>query len=357
MSTKLNLEILKETQEDSKELLDLLKDSDINKEVLKRLYSSVKNKKESLVEKEYWTIQEIGSIGRYPKRKAQEIQKQVETINLATFAYHFILGQGLEEALDAFFVSILPFGCKIIKRDVQLYFKLRLELFLNESIERLKEDAGYDLLQLLNDHFPLDLSRYGPHLSEDDDNVMIVIESATIRKKIKTDLKRIVSEHVPQPRPLTDELLAYMRERIERLEHPEKFQENKPPLSFMDELPGARVLIEADFEEPWEPTCPLETERRQTRAIRMTHANNISLNEPTELNLRKERENWTAEEEEALEEGLREVKGPFWVTIKEHVHPKLVSRTNVQIKDKAHGEMKKRKREGLELGPFASLIP
>lgn len=43
MSTKLNLEILKETQEDSKELLDLLKDSDINKEVLKRLYSSVKS--------------------------------------------------------------------------------------------------------------------------------------------------------------------------------------------------------------------------------------------------------------------------------------------------------------------------
>jgi hypothetical protein len=103
---------------------------------------------------------------------------------LATFAYHFILGQGLEEALDAFFVSILPFGCKIIKRDVQLYFKLRLELFLNESIERLKEDASYDLLQLLNDHFPLDLSSYGPHLSEDDDNVMIVIESATIRKKV-----------------------------------------------------------------------------------------------------------------------------------------------------------------------------
>jgi uncharacterized protein (DUF1778 family) len=43
MSTKFNLEILKETQEDSKELLDLLKDSDNNKEVLKRLYSSVKS--------------------------------------------------------------------------------------------------------------------------------------------------------------------------------------------------------------------------------------------------------------------------------------------------------------------------
>ncbi|KAI8976469.1 hypothetical protein BDB01DRAFT_347763 [Pilobolus umbonatus] len=71
---------------------------------------------------------------------------------------------------------------------------------------------------------------------------------------------------------------------------------------------------------------------------------------------RKEAVPWTAEEVEALEVGILSYKGPYWASIRDFVKPRLDNRTNVQIKDKARNELKKRQRENLPLDCYGCLL-
>ena len=63
---------------------------------------------------------------------------------------------------------------------------------------------------------------------------------------------------------------------------------------------------------------------------------------------------WTAEEVDALEEGLG-LYGGQWALIKNVYKDALCNRTNVQIKDKARNELNYRKKAGEPLGVYAQL--
>src|SRR2546425_1275688 len=60
---------------------------------------------------------------------------------------------------------------------------------------------------------------------------------------------------------------------------------------------------------------------------------------------------WSQEELDALEEGMKKF-GTNWILILNMDSGLLNNRTNVQLKDKARNEKRRREREGIPLGVF-----
>ncbi|KAI9271340.1 hypothetical protein BY458DRAFT_555707 [Sporodiniella umbellata] len=346
-----------------------------------------------------------------PRKVAKKYHQTLEEINVATFAYLYHTNTQVEECLAHFFTAILPFHVKVIERDVELYFQLKLDLFLNH----VSESHHKNMKELLNRYFPLDLLKYGDHLENNMENFIIPKKALELRTKIRNDLKQLLIEHEKQPNSVYVYFLAYIRERIEKFEHPEKFE--RWPMSYMEELPSSRVLVQMDWDSPVDHTNELseddsyedesgsvdeeqyerivqesfnnepseedelresedemiETEKeeqekrkntQQTRrdrrrvsfAVRTPCGPSSTINVPNNLKLRKEREPWTLKEIQALETGIVQIKKPLWVDIKNRVAPSLDNRSNAQIKDKAYGEIKKRRRENEDLGIYAYII-
>lgn len=92
-------------------------------------------------------------------------------------------------------------------------------------------------------------------------------------------------------------------------------------------------------------------------AIRREYANeNGETVTITERNVRfgHKRVKWNDNELQVLERAIAEV-GPRWIKIKEKRYPELEHKTNVQLRDKARNEYKRRKRLKMDLGVYASL--
>jgi hypothetical protein len=66
---------------------------------------------------------------------------------------------------------------------------------------------------------------------------------------------------------------------------------------------------------------------------------------------KQKRIEWTQEELEELEEGMKKF-GTNWTLILSMSSGALKNRTNVQLKDKARNEKRRREREGIPLGIF-----
>lgn len=66
---------------------------------------------------------------------------------------------------------------------------------------------------------------------------------------------------------------------------------------------------------------------------------------------KQKRIEWTQEELEELEEGMKKF-GTNWTLILNMSSGPLKNRTNVQLKDKARNEKRRREREGIPLGVF-----
>ncbi|KAG1437973.1 hypothetical protein G6F56_012845 [Rhizopus delemar] len=156
--------------------------------------------------------------------------------------------------------------------------------------------------------------------------------------KIKQE-SSLIEQEVNEYQEEQDDSGDYEEEGGERHgeEHIEEYEED---FEEQDEL-------EDDHDIP-EPSRP---KRPKALAIKAQRGN-VRFNELSQYRLRKEREAWSLEEIRALEAGLKKYKAPCWVDIKNYVSPDLDSRTNIQIKDKAHGEIKRRRREEQDLGPY-----
>ncbi|KAI8086438.1 uncharacterized protein BX664DRAFT_335799 [Halteromyces radiatus] len=61
---------------------------------------------------------------------------------------------------------------------------------------------------------------------------------------------------------------------------------------------------------------------------------------------------WTDDEFNALKEGLRIFKGKYWIDIKKRFAERLSKRTNVDIRDKARNEARRRHLLGLPMEEF-----
>ncbi|ORZ03657.1 hypothetical protein BCR43DRAFT_483741 [Syncephalastrum racemosum] len=112
---------------------------------------------------------------------------------------------------------------------------------------------------------------------------------------------------------------------------------------------------EAPSEEPeaQQESPPPPPQRRRKRKLPDNAQRPESQPKSKEKKEREPNRFWTNDEIAALEEGLSKVKGPMWERIKKAVYPRLESRNGVQVKDKARNEIKYRKLNNEDLGPYA----
>ncbi|CEG83338.1 hypothetical protein RMATCC62417_17275 [Rhizopus microsporus] len=335
-------------------------------------------------------------------KKRMEAEKAIEIINLESFIYSFLTGIKTQECLDSFFKCMIMPQMKIIERDVKLYFQLRSAAYLRDYCTLINDEEDFDRKELLHKHFALNLSHYGEHLADKDNGWIVLKYAHMTRLKMKREADALVQSESNQVY-MPHELVAYLRERIDRLFHPERFEELGDIISDEQQMEAyiasdqesqeVTVNIErsssAELESSPEPESSAESQsspepepsaepegRRNLGVLNGISRTEIKNKNGDVVAIRREYENengerisvternvrfghtkrmrWEDDEVKALERAIAEV-GPKWIKIKEQRYPELENKTNVQLRDKARGELRRRKRLKIDLGVYASL--
>ncbi|KAI8075890.1 uncharacterized protein B0P05DRAFT_546822 [Gilbertella persicaria] len=278
-----------------------------------------------------------------------DLELAVEKINLASFAHKAYKLEDLKTCINAFFVSVSSSATTRDTFEKGFYGTLRLTLLGQTLRECSSYDKPYSLKEAILDSFPSNPRQYffvDGHT--DNDNIMkgcLMIQESLL-KRINDNL----AERIGDPNDLKQMLFDYVDMRYTEIQNAKWTANN------LMELDEDMYDPEEEFDELNEDTDEDEQEMRraimQSTQSSVKKTSNINSNaSPFKHTSRKAPVPWTPEEIDALEMGLIQYKSRKWSDILK-AYPVLKNRGQGQLKDKARSEIKRRERDGIDLGGF-----
>ncbi|KAI9481442.1 MAG: hypothetical protein EXX96DRAFT_566733 [Benjaminiella poitrasii] len=152
-----------------------------------------------------------------PESETFKIEKLVETINLAVFAYNIYMGTEMETCTNSFFRSVACFSKLFTKIELEMHFLLRFAI-LRQKLDN-SPNPESQLHSFLDELFPPDLSKfYVIPNKEGNEQIEYALRLVYERLSLKSDAE-LIEEEFGSIVEVHSKLQGYIMFRYARLEY------------------------------------------------------------------------------------------------------------------------------------------